>query len=213
MKKYIFALLLVPSLLLAQTGTPPAAGLTPQSPFYFMDRLGEVLREFLAFSPETKIRLQVAFAAERIAEIQLDMKERDVDARGLSVAQERLENHLSKASRLVSEERKKGKDVEEWDEVLKGEFEVSKKVLEVSFESAKDALEDEREEVKKELEAARESGDDSNVEELSRILDDLEDEKDELENEREERKQALENEREKLDDDDDDDDDEDEDED
>ena len=100
-KKYIFTLLLVPSLLFAQTGTPPSAGLTPQSPFYFIDRLGEVLQEILAFNPETRISLQIGFVAERIAEIQVDMEAKDVDAKGLGVAQERLQAHLAKASRLV----------------------------------------------------------------------------------------------------------------
>jgi len=210
MKKYIFVLLLIPSILFAQTGTPPSAGLTPQSPFYFIDRLGEVLRELVAFSPETKIRLQISFAAERIAEIQIDMEAKDVDAKGLSVAQERLEKHLTKASKLVSKEKEKGRDVSEWSEVLKGEFEVSKHILESSFESAKDALEDEREQVKKELELAKKSKNIAQVETLTRKLDDLENEKDELELKREEQKQSLEDERENLDDDEEDEDDDDE---
>lgn len=200
MKKIALMLFLVPALVSAQSGTPPTAGLTPQSPFYFIDRLGEVLREFVAFSPETKIRLQVSFAAERIAELRLDMEAKDVDAKGLAVAQDRLEAHLAKATKVVSEEKKKGKDVSEWEEVLKGEFEVSKRVLESSFELAKDALEDEREEVKDELETAKKSGDTARAEALREVLDDLEEEKDALENDREEQKKALESERERLDD-------------
>ena len=196
--------MLTPTLAFAQTGTPPEAGLTPQNPFYFLDRLGEALQEFLAFSPETKIRIQIGFAAERIAEIQVDMKAKDVDAKGLSVAQSRLEEHLLKASKLISEEKKKGKDVKEFSEVLKNEFEVSKKVIESSFEVAKDALEDEREEIKEALQVTKKSGDTVLQEELEQKLDDLEEEKDKLEEEKEEQKQSLEDERERLDDDDDD---------
>jgi len=200
-KKYIFALLLVPSILFAQTDISPNAGLTPRSPFYFLDRLGEVLQELVTFNPETKIRLQVSFAAERIAEIQLDMAAKDVDAKGLNVAQNRLEEHLSKASRLVLEEKDKGKNVDEWEKTIKKEIEVSKVILESSFEIAKDALEDEREEVKKELEMAKKSGDAGQIETFTRKLDSLEEEKDKLEDEREAQKQSLENEKEELDDD------------
>ena len=193
-------LLLIPLFSFAQTDTPPSAGLTPQSPFYFLDKLGESLQELLAFSPEAKIRIQIGFAAERIAEIQIDMEAKDVEARGLAIAQERLQSHLAKASKIVTEERGKGNDVSEWEEALKDEFEVSKQVLESSFESVKDALEDEREGVKRELEVAKKAGDTNRVEALTETLNDLEDEKDNLEQEREERKRSLEDEREGLDD-------------
>lgn len=195
------ALLLVPAVSFAQTGTPPAAGLTPQSPFYFLDRLGELVQEFMAFSPEAKVRVQVGFAAERIAEIIIDMESKDVDAKGLAVAQERLQEHLTKASEVVKKEKNKGKDVTEWEDMIKGEFEVSKKVLESSFEVAKDALEDKREELKDALKEAKASGDATQVEALQAKLADLEDQKDQLEADREEQKRALEDEREKLDDD------------
>ncbi|MEK9183862.1 MAG: DUF5667 domain-containing protein, partial [Patescibacteria group bacterium] len=69
-KTTVISLLLVPFLVFAQNGTTlPNAGLTPESPFYFLDKLGEALREFFTFNPEGKARLQIAFAAERVAEI------------------------------------------------------------------------------------------------------------------------------------------------
>lgn len=192
------ALLLVPLFSFAQTDTPPRAGLTPQSPFYFLDRLGETLQALLAFSPEAKIRVQMSFAAERIAEIQIDMEAKDVDAKGLAVAQERLQSHLSKASVVLVEEKKKGKNVSEWEKMIKGKFEDSKKTIESSFEVAKDTLEDERELVKEELEVAKKGNDVALVESLRQKLSDLEEEKDLLEDEREKQKQSLEDEREKF---------------
>lgn len=198
-------LVLVPITSFAQTDTPPSAGLTPQSPFYFLDRLGETIRELVAFNPETKIRIQIAFAAERIAEIKVEMETEEIDTEDLSTAQNRLEKHLSKASRLISEERGKGKDMEEWSEILKGEFEVSKDVLESSFELTKDALENEKEEIEEELETAKENGDAALIEQLTRALNELEGDKEELEQEMEEQKEFLENQREELDDWDDDD--------
>lgn len=202
-KLSLIAFLLSPVFVMAQDGTPPSAGLTPQSPLYFLDRLEEFFQELIAFNPETKIRLQVGFAAERIAEIQLQMEEKDVDAKGLSIAQSRLEKHLTEASNLVSEEEGKGKDMKKWTEILNNEFEVSKQVLESSFESAKDDLEDEREEIKKELETAKKNGDAGLIENLKGRLEDIEDEKDELELQREMQKKSLERERENLRDEDD----------
>ena len=74
MKKYILifsaVLLLTPFSALAQT-TLPGAGLTPESSFYFFDRIGEALQEFFTFNPEAKARLQITFAAERVAEIKI----------------------------------------------------------------------------------------------------------------------------------------------
>lgn len=70
-KFVLVSLLLVPFLAFAQSSqtTLPSAGLTPESSFYFLDRLGENLRHFFTFNPEAKARLQISFAAERIAEI------------------------------------------------------------------------------------------------------------------------------------------------
>ncbi|MDA1337149.1 MAG: DUF5667 domain-containing protein [bacterium] len=48
----------------------PNPGITPESPFYFLDRIGEALQEFFTFNPEGKARLQITFAAERVAEIE-----------------------------------------------------------------------------------------------------------------------------------------------
>lgn len=198
-RNLIASLLLLPLVTFAQTGSSPSAGLTPQSPFYFLDRLGEVLQELIAFSPDAKIRLQIDFAAERIAEIQIEMKAKDVDARGLEVAQSRLERHLSKASDLIFKEKEKGEDVEEWSDILEKEFEASKQALESSFESAQDALEDEIESLEKELEQARRSGNESLVKELTLKLEDLEDEQDELEAQKKDSQDSLENAQEEFD--------------
>lgn len=210
MKKLILTLFLLPFMISAQTSTPPSAGLTPQNPFYFLDRLGEVLRELVAFSPEAKIRLQVSYAAERIVEIQIEMMAKDVDAKGLSVAQSRLEKHLSKASKLVLEEKSKGKDVDDLEDILKDKIEASEQALKLSFEAAKEALEDEKEALKIELETAKKSNDTAQVEILRQKLEDLEVKKDILENEREIQKEALEKEKEDLEDDEDEDEDDDE---
>ncbi|MCR4342433.1 MAG: DUF5667 domain-containing protein, partial [Patescibacteria group bacterium] len=66
-KFVLVSLLFVPFLAFAQ-GTPvqlPSAGITPESSFYFLDRLGENLRQFFTFNPEAKAKLQIEFAGER----------------------------------------------------------------------------------------------------------------------------------------------------
>ena len=71
-KIVLISLLFIPALVFAQNqAVLPNAGLTPESPFYFFDKLGEALREFFTFNPEGKARLQITFAAERVAEIKV----------------------------------------------------------------------------------------------------------------------------------------------
>ena len=66
--------------------TLPSAGLTPESSFYFLDRLGENLRQFFTFNPEVKAKLQIEFAGERIAEIKIMVEEKGVNAKGLAIS-------------------------------------------------------------------------------------------------------------------------------
>ena len=64
----------------------PDAGITPISSFYFFERIFETIQEFLTLNPEAKARLNVAFAAERVAEIQVMLQAEGVEAEGLDVA-------------------------------------------------------------------------------------------------------------------------------
>ena len=89
----------------------PNAGFTPESRFYFFDIFGEKLQEFFTFSSESKVRLQITFAAERIAEIKLILETKGVEAKGLAVAKARLKKHLDGAAEIVVKQKEKGKDV------------------------------------------------------------------------------------------------------
>ena len=113
--RVLISLLVVPVFAFAQAGLPaeglPNAGLTPESPFYFFDKLGETLREFFTFNPEGKARLQITFAAERVAEIKVILETRGVEAMGLAVAQARLKEHLGDVAKIVIKQKGKGKDV------------------------------------------------------------------------------------------------------
>lgn len=200
-RHFVLALLLVPVFSLsAQTGsaTTTTAGLTPGNPFYFLDRLGEVISEFLTLNPEAKARLQIRFAAERVAEIAVMLEDKGVNAPGIDVAQSRLEDHLTKASKIVSDEKSKGKDVEELSQELKDEMEVSKEALKQSFEDSKDALEQEHEMVKEQLREAKKNNDTAQIEALTGKASNLEAEKKALELKKEEQEKSLESETEKI---------------
>jgi len=80
------------------------AGLTPESPFYFLDRLGEFLREFFAFSPEAKVKLKIEFAKERIAEIKIMLKAEDTNTDDVDEAQSLLVEDMEDVQDISNEE-------------------------------------------------------------------------------------------------------------
>jgi hypothetical protein len=48
----------------------PAPGITPDSPFYFLDTLGKNIGLFFAFGPDAKAKKAIQYAEERLAEAQ-----------------------------------------------------------------------------------------------------------------------------------------------
>lgn len=145
----------------------PIAGITPESPFYFLDIFVESLREFFTFNKESKARLQITFAAERIAEIKVILETKGADAKGIEVAQARLQSNLAKAAEIVSEEKVKGRDVSNLAKNLKDEFSISKSVLTQSIKEQKKELKSREEELKKQMRTARRAGDDAQLEALA----------------------------------------------
>ncbi len=148
----------------------PGAGITPASPFYFLDRLGEALQEFFAFNPEDKARLQVTFAAERVSEIKVILETKGVEAKGLEVAQSRLQAHLANAAIIVTEQKSKGKDVSNLAKELDDGLETPKSALTNSFKAQKRVLEAREDELKTRLKAAHRAGDTVKAEALAQEL-------------------------------------------
>ena len=54
----------------AQEEELPNPGITPDSPFYFLDNWGKNIGLFFAFGPEAKARKALEYAEERLAEAQ-----------------------------------------------------------------------------------------------------------------------------------------------
>lgn len=168
----------------------PSAGLTPDSPFYFLDRLGENLRQFFTFNPEAKAKLQVEFAGERIAEIKIMVENKGVNAKGLTIAESLLQANVAYAADIVNKEKASGKDVTALAKTLNDEFDARDKLLEQTFKDAKAQLKAQRKEIKTNLlEEARRTGDTAQIALLEGQLNDIDQQidaigqkKDQLEN-------------------------------
>lgn len=170
-KLLLLSALLIPALAFAQNSTEsPRAGLTPESSFYFLDTLGEALQEFFTFNPESKARLQITFAAERVAEIKVLLEARGVDAKGLEVAQSRLQAHLAAAVAIVTEQKTEGKDITALAKELDDDMEQPKSALIQAFKQEERDLETKEKELKAQLKAAHQAGDTAKEEDLAQEL-------------------------------------------
>ncbi|MFA5838396.1 MAG: DUF5667 domain-containing protein [Candidatus Paceibacterota bacterium] len=182
----------------SQQAVLPSAGLTPESNFYFLDKFSEALREFFTFNPEGKAHLQITFAAERIAEIKVILETKGVEAKGLEVAQGRLQAHLANAATIVVDQKAKGKDVSQFAKELDDEFDAPKTALEQAFKAEKRTLEVQEKELKGKIIEARRAGDTAQVEKLVQQLGQIKAQKELLELKEEEAEEALEQEEERI---------------
>ncbi len=179
--------------------TLPSAGLTPASPFYFLDRLGENLRQFFTFNPEAKAKLQIEFAGERIAEIKIMVEKKGVNAKGLAIAESLLKANVAYAAEIVNEEKTSGKDVSALAKTLNDEFDLRDKILEETFKAAKDQLKAQRKEIKTNLlTEARRIGNTTQIAILEAQLKDIDGQIDTLEQKKDQLEDSLQNEQENI---------------
>lgn len=194
-----FSLLAIPFLVFAENQPVlPNAGLTPESPFYFFDTLGEALRDFLTFNPEAKARLQVAYAGERVAEIKIILETKGVDAKGLEVAKARLEANAAKAADIVKKEKDKGRDVSKLAGEIVDSFHIQRKAAKQAFDDAKQEFFTKKRELHNQLLAAIEAGDTALQEQIRAELAQIETAKDEAEAKKDATIAALETEKDRL---------------
>lgn len=181
--------------------TLPSAGLTPESSFYFLDRLGENLRQFFTFNPEAKAKLQIEFAGERIAEIKVIIEEKGINAKGFAIAQSLLQANVAYAAEIVNEEKVSGKDVSALAKTLNDEFDARDKLLEQTFKDAKAQLKAQRKEINTNLLAeARRVGDTAQIAILEAQLKDIDGQIDSLGQKKDQLENSLQNEQNKIED-------------
>lgn len=176
----------------------PNAGLTPESPFYFFDKFGETLRTFFTFNPEGKARLQITFAAERISEIKVILETKGVEAKGLEVAQSRLQVQLASAATIVTDLKSEGQDVGTLASELSNAIETPKSLLAQIFKEQERALEAEEKELKAQLRAAHRAGDTAKEEALAQELGKIKAQKELLELKEEDIEDDIEAEEERI---------------
>lgn len=207
MKKSFFTTILAVSLFASAAGVAlaqsqqvalPSAGLTPESPFYFLDRLGESLQRFFTFNPESKARLEITFAAERVAEIKVILESKGAQAKGIEVTQNLLNDELTRATTILTEQKNKGKDVSALAKELNEEFAGPKTALEQTFKDEKRALETKEDELKAKIHEARRAGDTALVESLTKQLNELKAQKELLEQKEDKQGQDLDEQEEAL---------------
>lgn len=198
-KTILISLLFVPTFVLAQNQAPlPDAGFTPESSFYFLDKLGEAIQRFFTFNPESKARLEISFAKERIAEIKVVLDQKGVNAKGITVAETELQDNLKRVTAILESQKQAGKDTTALAQEISDDFNPAKEALKDTFKSEKEALEAKKEALKEELKNVRLAGDVAGSALLTQQLTDLAAQKNILEEHKNKSEQDIESENEHI---------------
>lgn len=189
------------SIVSAQNGqiTPPSAGLTPDSPFYFLDRLSENIRQFFTFGAEAKAKLQIEFAGERVSEIKVIVEKKGPQDKGIDKAKALLLGNVAYAAELVNQEKASGKDVTQLAKDIDEQFDARDKLLAQTFLDARAKLAAEHKNIKEKLlKDAQVAGDTAKVTELTQQLNDIENQANNLKDKKDEIKKSLRDEKKKI---------------
>lgn len=108
---FFFAFSLAP--IHAQEVTPQAfqqqGGVKPSNVFFFLDRLVEEVQAFFTFDSQARVRLRLEFAAERLAEVKLEIAAKN--AQGLDTALTNLREQIASARTILASQQAQGADV------------------------------------------------------------------------------------------------------
>lgn len=94
---------------LSQETELPKPGLTPDSPFYFLDILGEKIGLFFTFGAEKKAEKAMQYAGEKLAEVKAMAEANKVEA--LKKASQKYQEYLSLFFKKGEEAYEAGKDI------------------------------------------------------------------------------------------------------
>ncbi len=178
--------------------TLPDPGITPDSPLYVFDRAMETAQEFFTRNAQARARLQVSFAAERVAEIKLLLEKNGVEAEGLDVAQTRLEAHMAKATDIIEGEQESGSDVSALAEEILDDFQQQREAMRKVFQKTQQGLNAEMEALQEQLRVANQGSDTALQERIRVEMAAIEAEADEVEADADEAIAAFEAERNRL---------------
>lgn len=94
----------------------PSPGLTPDSPFYFVDIWGEKIGLFFAFGAEAKAGKALEYAEERLAEAHVMAVKNKPEA--VRMAASRYDEYIATGTQNIEEARNKGVDISEVSEIV-----------------------------------------------------------------------------------------------
>ena len=132
--------LLFGGVVFAQDDSLPKPGLTPDSPFYFLERITEGIGTFFTFGDLKKAERHALLAAERLAEVQTIVEKESFDAaqdKNLKLVEKtlkRYERQLQNSMARVEKAQAKGENAEKVIEVLARVGQTTSKHLEVLAE-------------------------------------------------------------------------------
>jgi hypothetical protein len=136
----------------------PGAGLTPDSPFFFLDRFWEATQMFSTFNAKAKAELQIRFAAERVSEIRVMLTKEEPDAEAIQYGFDRIGGHADQAAALVAVLRERGEDVALLADSLHGQsgslVKTLASIVEANAETLERAAEEEERLVEQKLQEA-----------------------------------------------------------
>lgn len=137
----------VPVLSIPPTAEGPGL-ILPDSPLFFMDKIKQGVRLFLAFTPEQKAKIHNGIAGERLAELRLMLVKNNVS--GTRIALQGVSDNLKGASEELFNAKLTGRNVDQLAKELNDSIKEKQKVL--------SGLEDDANgEIKAQVTAARES--------------------------------------------------------
>ena len=96
---------------------------------------------FSALTRKARPDFKLLFAVERVAEIKVVLETKGVDAKGLEVAQARLQGNLERINAILADQKADGEDVSALAKELDDDFDGPKSALKEAFKAEKRALE------------------------------------------------------------------------
>jgi len=141
-----------------------------------------------------ELELRTQFAAERVAEVEAVLQERDVDAKGLDIALANLNSQKAAIANLVAQKQELKSRAKALDDL----FEQNEKQLEAAFKDAKRELKAQKASLKTQLAQAKSANDTARIDSLRVQIAQIEAKLDALEAQEEAAEEALEAEEEKL---------------
>lgn len=116
----------------------------PGEIFYPVKILTEKARVSLTANPRVKADLQVEFAKERVSEVKAIVEKKEIKeeikTKRIEAALEKFEEHMSKATDVISKEKKRGKNMEDVAKNVSKKFIKEKEDVENVIKEKKDSL-------------------------------------------------------------------------